>query len=429
MSDAASKPSVLARLPAEQLLEAVQRQTFRFFWEGADPLTGLAADRRSGSDADADDKLTIGGSGFGIMAIVVAVERGWITRAAALARLQRMLDFLITVPCYHGAFAHFINARTGATIPVTRKDDGGDLVETSFLCMGLLCARQYFDRGGGAEKKLRAYITDLWQGVEWNWYTQGGRGELYWHWSPNNGWSMNHPIRGWDECLVSYVLAASGPRCRIEPGVYHTGYAAGRSFRNGGAYYGIQLPLGMPYGGPLFFAHYSFIGLDPRGLTDRYADYWQQNVNHVRINHAHCIANPHRFKGYGADCWGLTASDDPGGYASHDAANDNGTISPTAAVASLPYAPRAALRALRHFVGGYDGRLWGRYGLVDAFNETRRWYADTFLAIDQGPIILMIENHRSGLLWKLFMSVPEVQAGLQALGFSSPHLRRRRAAR
>jgi hypothetical protein len=236
---------------------------------------------------------------------------------------------------------------------------------------------------------------------------------------------MNHAIRGWDECLMTYLLAASAPRHGIEPAVYHYGYAAGRNFLNGKSYYGTELPLGMPYGGPLFFTHYSFSGLDPRGLKDRYADYWQQNVNHVRINYAHCVANPHRHRGYGPACWGLTASDGKQGYAMHDPVNDDGTISPTAAVASLPYAPRASMRALRHFLGGYGGKLWGKYGLIDAFSETRAWYADSFLAIDQGPIILMIENYRTGLLWKLFMSVPEVQTGLRKLGFDSPHLHRR----
>jgi hypothetical protein len=418
-------PGALARLPNDSLLEAVQRQTFRFFWDGADPSSGLAPDRRSAHAGKAEDPVTMAGSGFGIMTVIVAVERGWISRDAALERLQRMLDFLISAPCYHGAFSHFMNARTRTTIPLTRKDDGGDLVETSFLCMGLLCARQYFARNTKAEKKLRAYITDLWEGVEWNWYTQGGRQALYWHWSPNNGWSMNHAIRGWDECLLTYVLAASAPRYRIEPIVYHLGYAAGRNFLNGKSYYGVELPLGMPYGGPLFFTHYSFCGLDPRGLKDRYADYWQQNLNHVRINHAHCVANPHRFKGYGAACWGLTASDDKGGYTSHDPSHDNGTIAPTAAVASFPYTPRESMRALRHFLSSHDGKLWGRYGLVDAFSATRNWFADTFLAIDQGPIILMIENYRTGLLWRLFMSVPEVQTGLRALDFTSPHLHRR----
>jgi hypothetical protein len=420
-----SSAAALARLPNDKLLEAVQRQTFRFFWDGAEPTSALAPDRRATDDGTVEVPVTMAGSGFGIMALIVAVERDWISREAALERLQRMLDFLISAPCYHGAFSHFMNARTRTTVPLTRKDDGGDLVETSYLCMGLLCARQYFDRNSDAERKLRAYITDLWEGVEWSWYTQGGRQVLYWHWSPNNGWSMNHAIRGWDECLVTYVLAASAPRYRIDPLVYHHGYAAGRNYLNGKSYYGVELPLGMPYGGPLFFAHYSFCGLDPRGLRDRYADYWQQNLNHVRINYAHCVANPHRYRGYGPACWGLTASEDKGGYSMHDPANDNGTISPTAAVASFPYAPREAMRALRHFLGSHGERLWGRYGLADAFSQTRDWYADTFLAIDQGPIILMIENYRTGLLWKLFMGVPEIQAGLRSLGFASPHLTRR----
>jgi len=367
----------------------------------------------------------MGGSGFGVMALIVAIERGWVSREAALERLKRMLDFLIHAPCYHGAFSHFMDARTGATVPLSRKDDGGDLVETSYLCMGLLCARQYFDRNTKIERKLRARITGLWEEVEWNWYTQNGRKVLYWHWSPNNGWAMDHEIRGWDECLVTYVLAASAPRYGIDPIVYHHGYAAGRNYLNGKSYYGIELPLGMPYGGPLFFTHYSFCGLDPHGLKDHYVDYWEQNVRHVRINHAHCVANPHRYKGYSSACWGLTSSDDKVGYLAHDPDNDNGTISPTAAVGSFPYAPREAMRALRHFLRSHGGKIWGRYGFTDAFCETRNWYADTFLAIDQGPIILMIENYRTGLLWKLFMNVPEVQAGLRRLGFTSPYLGKR----
>jgi hypothetical protein len=420
-----ASPASLARLPADKLLEAVQRHTFRFFWEGADPTTGLAPDRRKTRERKVEEPVTTGGTGFGIMALIVAVERGWVSRDAALERLKRMLDFLVRAPCYHGAFSHFMDARTGATVPLSRKDDGGDLVETSYLCMGLLCARQYFNRNTTTERKLRGRITGLWEDVEWSWYTQGGRKVLYWHWSPNNGWAMDHEIRGWDECLVTYVLAASAPRYGIDAIVYHHGYAAGRNYLNGKRYYGIELPLGMPYGGPLFFTHYSFCGLDPRGLKDHYVDYWQQNVRHVRINQAHCVANPHRYKGYSAACWGLTASDDRVGYLAHDPENDNGTIAPTAALASFPYAPREAMRALRYFLRSHEGRIWGRYGFIDAFCESRHWYADTFLAIDQGPIILMIENYRTGLLWKLFMSVPEVQAGLRRLGFSSPYLRRR----
>jgi hypothetical protein len=314
-----------------------------------------------------------------------------------------------------------MNGISGATIPFGRKDDGADLVETSFLMMGLLCARQYFDRDSAEEAGLRGSINQLWTEVEWDWFARD-REVLTWHWSPNNGWAIDMEIRGWNECLITYVLAAAGPRYRIEPRVYHQGFAAGRNFQNGNPYYGIQLPLGMPYGGPLFFAHYSFCGIDPRGLEDLYADYWQQNVRHVSINQRHCELNPHRHLGYSAACWGLTASDGPDGYAAHAPDNDDGTISPTAAVSSMPYAPDASRNALRHFLTVHGGKAWGRFGFIDAFCESRSWYADTFLAIDQGPMIIMIENHRSGLLWRLFMQNPEVKSALNALGFSSSQI-------
>jgi hypothetical protein len=413
-------PAKLAELPDDALLEIVQRQTFRYFWEGGHPVSGLAFDRRtSRKRTNPADAITIGGSGFGVMALIVAVERRWITRRAAVARLDRMLALLVRARCYHGAFPHFMNGLTGECIPFGRKDDGADLVETSFLVMGLLCAREYFDRDTPLEASIRARISTLWHEVEWSWFTKGRNEVLYWHWSPYNGWALDHEIRGWNECLITYVLAAASPRYAIEPGVYHRGFASGGGFRTRASWYDIELPLGMDYGGPLFFTHYSFLGLDPRGLSDRYADYWQQNVRHVRINRAHCVANPGKFAGYGEECWGLTASDDPAGYSAHAPDNDNGTISPTAALASLPYAPGDVMTVLRHFLTRHGKRVWRELGFIDAFCESQNWYADTFLAIDQGPIIIMIENHRTGLLWKLFMAVPEVQAGLRRLGFSS----------
>ena len=421
-TDPALRPAELAQLEEEALLEQVQRQTFRFFWEAAHPLSGLAPDRCTQGERASDDLVAVGGSGFGMLALIVAVERGWVTRAAGIERLRAMLDLLVAARCYHGALPHFMNGRTGATIAFSRKDDGGDLVETSYLCMGLLCARQYFDRATPEETQLRVRMTWLWEEVEWSWYTQGGRPVLYWHWSPNNGWALNHEIRGWNECLITYVLAAAAPRYAVDPAVYHRGFAAGREYLNGRAYHGIQLPLGVPYGGPLFFAHYSFCGIDPHGLTDAYADYWEQNLAHVRINRAHCVANPNKHPGYGEACWGLTASDDPAGYAAHAPDHDNGTITPTAALASYPYAPREVLETLRHFLTAHGERVWTSYGFVDAFCERQGWYARSFLAIDQGPIIVMIENHRSALLWRLFMKVPEVQIGLARLGFSSPWL-------
>ncbi|MGH3804504.1 MAG: glucoamylase family protein, partial [Pseudonocardiaceae bacterium] len=380
--------------PYRQLLETVQRQTFRFFWEGAHMGSGLALDRRTDRDKPGDERLAIGGSGFGAMALIVAVKRGWVTREAAVERLGRMLGVLSHAPRYHGAFAHFMNGSTGETIPFGPRDDGGDIVETSLLFMGLLCVRQFFTRQNPAEAQIRQRITALWEEVEWSWYTQG-REVLYWHWSPNHGWAVNHEIHGWNECLITYVLAASSPRFAIDPQVYHRGFACGRGFRNGHSYYGIELPLGMPYGGPLFFTHYSFCGLDPRGLEDRYANYWDLNVRHVRINRAHCIANPLGHAGYGKTCWGLTASDDPQGYCAHAPDNDNGTISPTAALASLPYAPQEVLAVLRHLLKRHGAKIWGPFGVRDAFCERQNWYADTYLAIDQGPIIVMMENYRT----------------------------------
>jgi hypothetical protein len=341
-------PYDLAALPDEQLLEAIQRQTFRFFWEGAHPVSGLAPDRCTTTSGPSDDLVATGGSGFGVMAIIVAVERGWVSRQEAVERITHMLDLLTRATCFHGVFPHFMNGRSGATIPFMRKDDGGDLVETSFLIMGLLCAREYFGNDAPEEAKIRGLVNYLWNDVEWDWYARG-RHVLSWHWSPNNGWALDQDIRGWNECLISYLLAVAAPRYPIDPAAYHQGFAAGRNFINGKSYYDIPLPLGAPFGGPLFFAHYTFCAVDPRGLADRYADYWEQNVNHVRINHAHCVKNPQRYQGYSASCWGLTSSDGADGYATHAPDNDDGTISPTAALSSMPYAPQQALQAARHF--------------------------------------------------------------------------------
>jgi hypothetical protein len=404
------------------LLDAVQRQTLRYFWDFAHPTSGLARERSNVAFHYGLETVTTGGSGMGVMAIIAGVERGWIGRREAVRHVLKSLRFLARASSYHGVFPHFLDGDTGRTIPFSRKDDGADLVETSFLMQGLLCARQYFDRDEGEERELRQRADTLWREVEWDWHTRGGGDVLYWHWSPNNTWSMNHEIRGWNECLITYVLAASSPHHAIAPEVYHRGWARDGAMRNAKRFHGVELPLGPDQGGPLFFAHYSFLGLDPRGLEDRYADYWQQNTAHVAINRAHCLANPNHFKGYGADCWGLTACDNYQGYSAHAPDNDLGVIAPTAALASFPYAPEAAMNALRHFHGALGTHLWSDYGFRDAFSEGHDWVAESHLAIDQGPIVVMIENYRSGLLWKLFMSCPEVKGGLARLGFESPHI-------
>jgi hypothetical protein len=423
-SNKAQKESLLTDAA---LLDLVQRQTFLYFWDGAHKACGLARDR-IGVDAEPkDDLIAIGGSGFGVMAMIVAAERGWVARDEVMARLSLMLDLLERAPCYHGHFPHFMNGRTGAAIPFLRKDDGGDLVEASYLFQGLLCARQYFDGDASGEKDLRDRITRLWLDVEWNWHVREASNVLTWHWSANNGFSLAREIRGWNECLLSYVLAAASPRYPIDPSAYHEGWAQSRSFLNGHSYYDIDLPLGPPFGGPLYFCHYSFCGLDPRGLTDDYADYWLQNTRHVMINYEHCVRNPGNHKGYGHSCWGLTSSDDPGGYYGHAPDDDNGVISPTAALSSFPYAPDAAFRALRHFYDALGDGIWGRFGFADAFSEDTGWVSQNYLAIDQGPIIIMIENYRTGLLWDLFMNDRDVQVGLRRLGFRSPHVKQDRA--
>lgn len=402
------------------LLELVQKQTFKYFWDFGHPVSGLARERSNESFSYGNEVVTTGGTGFGIMGIVVAASRGWVKREEAVKRLLKMTDFLAKADSYHGVFPHWLNGATGKTIPFSRKDDGGDLVETSFLFQGLLCARQYFTADTPDENRLRNQINWLWEGVEWNWHTRGGMDLLYWHWSPNNGWSMNFELRGWNETLITYILAASSPTYGIDAKVYHNCFAQSNHFKNGKSFYGITLPLGFDYGGPLFFAQYSFLGLDPKGLKDRYADYWEQNKNHTLINYEHCVRNPNHFKGYSASCWGLTASDNYEGYNAHSPDNDLGVITPTAALSSFPYTPEQSMRAVRYFYDTVGSRLWGEYGFADAFSEQKNWFAGSYLAIDQGPEIVMIENYRTGLLWKLFMSCPEIQRGLKKLDFTSP---------
>ena len=420
--DATKRPKDLSD---SALLDLVQKQTFRYFWDFAHPVSGMARERSNENFGYGHEVVTTGGTGFGIMSIIVAVERKWISRDTAAKFLVKMVSFLIKANSYHGAFPHWMDGATGKTIPFSRKDDGADLVESSYLFQGLLCARQYFNGDSRPERELRNKISWMWPDTEWNWFTKGGEEVLYWHWSPNNGWAMNFPVRGFNECLIMYILAASSPneKYQVPASVYHRGWAESNFFKNGKTFYGYKLPLGFDYGGPLFFSQYSFLGLDPHGLKDRYADYWEQNTNHTLINHAYCIDNPKAFKGYGENCWGLTASDTYNGYNAFSPTNDEGTITPTAALSAFPYTPEYSMKALKHFYYDLGDKIWGEYGFVDAFNETKNWYAASYLAIDEGPIVAMIENYRSGLLWKLFMSCPEIQRGLKKLGFESPYLK------
>ncbi len=396
----------------DELLTLVQQKTFDYFYNFAEPNSGMARERNTSGDI-----VTSGGSGFGVMALIVGMERNFITRQEGMDRLDKILTFLETCDRFHGAWPHWLFGSSGNVKPFSPNDDGADLVETSFMVQGLYTMRQYLDPGNPDEELLVNRINTLIDDVEWDWFTRG-QNVLYWHWSPNVGWAMNMKIQGYNETLITYILAASSTTHGIDPAVYHEGYAKNGAIQNGSTYYGHTLPLGYGMGGPLFFTHYSFMGLDPRNLNDMYASYWEQNVNHALINWSYCVDNPLNYVGYSDVSWGLTASDNPWGYSAHSPTNDLGVITPTAAVSSLPYTPEQSMDAIRHFYFLLGDRLWGEYGFYDAFDVNENWWASSYLAIDQGPIVSMIENYRTGLLWDLFMSCPEVQDGLTELGFS-----------
>jgi hypothetical protein len=405
------------RITDDELLTRIQQQTFKYFYDFGHPQSGMARERNTSGDV-----VTSGGTGFGVMALITGVHRNFISRAEGLARVQKIVSFLKTASRFHGAYPHWLNGSTGAVVPFSPKDNGGDLVETSLLMQGLLTARQYFNTADNAEATLRADINSIYSAVEWDWYRKDNSNTLYWHWSPTYNWEMNMPITGWNEALITYVMAASSPAHPIPKSVYDNGWAQNGAMKNGSTYFGIPLPLGPNQGGPMFFAHYSFLGINPFGLTDAYANYEMQNKAHALINYNYCKTNPKGYYGYSEQCWGLTASDINDGYTASSPTNDVSVIAPTAAIASLPYTPEESMKAIKFFYYKLGDKLFKEYGFVDAFSLQQQWFASSTLAIDQGPVIIMIENHRSKLLWNLFMSCPEVKTGMQKLGFSSPNL-------
>ncbi|WP_418498919.1 glucoamylase family protein [Flagellimonas sp.] len=409
-----------------ELMDLVQKETFKYFWDFAEQNSGGAKERYHPDDPNRDSQVvTAGGTGFGLMAILVGIERGFISRTEGVERLTTLLEFLENADRFHGAWSHWINGSTGAVIPFSSLDDGGDLVETAFLAQGLICIKEYLKNGSEEEIALAQKADELWKGVEWDWYTQG-QNVLYWHWSPNHDFAINLQLKGYNEVLITYILAAASPDHSIEKEVYTNGWASNGGIKSSNTQYGYPLLVkhngNEQFGGPLFWAHYSYLGLNPKTLSDEYVDYWNVNVNHSKINYEYCVANPKGFEDYGEDCWGLTASysrnnDGSMGYNAHSPSNDIGVISPTAAISSIPYTPQESLKAMHYFYKNKD-KLLGPAGFYDAFSpEYNFWVAEAYLAIDQGPQIIMIENHRTGLLWNLFMANEDVQAGLTKLGF------------
>ncbi|MFN8240587.1 MAG: glucoamylase family protein [Bacteroidales bacterium] len=414
-------------LTDDSLLTLVQKKTFMYFWDGAEPVSGMARERYhvDGNYPENDfDVVTSGGSGFGIMALIAGMERGFVARSEGIARLQVIMNFLEKADRFHGAYPHWMHGPTGKVKPFSPKDNGADLVETAYLMQGLLALREYLSGGDDVEKSIASRADKLWRDVEWDWFTKNGENVIYWHWSPDYEWAMNFPVRGYNECLIMYVLAASSPTHPVSPAAYHEGWARNGAIDTITGKYGYVLKLhhnGAPeYGGPLFWSHYSFLGLDPRKLRDKYADYWEHNTNHTLINWKWCSENTLGFKGYSSENWGLTASYSVDGYAAHAPGknNDLGVISPTAAISSIVYTPRQSLDAIRYFYNNLGDRIFGKYGFYDAFSEEKNWFPARYLAIDQGPEVIMIENYRTGLLWNLFMQCPEIRSGLDKLGFT-----------
>jgi hypothetical protein len=411
----------------EELLDLTQRETFKYFWDFAEANSGAARERYHPNDPSNDpNTVTIGGTGFGLMGILVGIERGFVTREEGLEKLTQILGFLESADRFHGAWPHWLDGRTGQVLPFSELDDGGDLVETAFLVQGLICIKEYFKNGSDEEKAMSETADTLWKGVEWNWYTQG-EDVLYWHWSPVNDFAINLQLKGYNEVLMTYVMAAASPDFSIEKSTYTNGWASNGAIASAATAYDIPLLVDhagdAPRGGPLFWAHYSYLGLDPNGLTDEFVDYGAVNVNHSLINYNYCVENPENYVDYGEDCWGLTASysrnaDGTLGYNAHSPDNDTGVVSPTAAISSIPYTPDESLKAMHYFYENKE-QLLGPAGFYDAFSpENDFWVAEAYLAIDQGPQLIMIENYRSGLLWNLFMQNEEVRAGLDKLGFS-----------
>jgi len=414
----------------DELLTMLQEATFHYYWEGADPHSGMTRENIPG-----DDRIVAtGASGMGIAALIVGVDRGFITRAQGLERITKIVNFLEHAQRYHGAFSHYMDGSTGKTMPVFGMfDNGGDLVETSFLMEGLLAARQYFRKDS---EDIYKRISRLWEAVEWNWYRGAQPGDfIYWHWSAEWGWQIQHPLIGFNEVMITYLLAMSSPTHGVPADMYYSGWASqaqraqdyrqgwsgstdGNHYGNAQTYYGIKLDVAVGTGGPLFFTHYSFFGFDPHSLHDRFtSSYFENNRNIALVNRAYCIENPKHFQGYGADAWGLTASDGPEGYVPHapDANSDRGTLTPTGALASFPYTPEASMAAFKHYYRDLGAQLWDIYGPRDAYNPGQNWISPIYMGLNQAPIAVMIENGRTGLVWKNFMENPEVGVMLQKL--------------
>ncbi len=408
-TDDAYAPSVVRSAMDEQ-----QRKIIDYFYTGAHPTTGMAFNHNTVKSI-----LTTGATGFGVMAIIAGVERGWIDRAVAAGHIVKIVRFLKTVKRYEGAWSHWYSP-DGRTVRFGNQVDAGEIVETAFLLGGLLTACEYFDRDNEAEKEIRETTTFFGETVNWRHYVHDGK--FYWIWHADKN-EYELPIVGWNECLLVYILAMAAPEPHnVPPSVYRSCWQGYRFAHPGRKTYGYPLPLGTnQYGSCLFLSQYSFLGLDPRRMRDEFACYWTQNLGHTMINRHYCVHEaPSEYK-YSELDWGLTAcggcSGRPG-YKARAPFDDDGVLAPTAAISAFPYTPFYSTQVLLNLKKNFP-ELDGEFGFGISYCPKDHQVNKEYLAIEQAPMAIMMENYRSGLLWNLLMKNENVRKGLQLAGMKT----------
>jgi hypothetical protein len=408
-----------AQLTDDELLDAIQEPAFQFFWNEANPANGLIRDRsQPGSPA------SIASVGFGLSAICVGADHGWVTRGQAATRVRTTLNTFYTGPQgtaasgtigFRGFFYHFLDMNT-ATRFVTWDNVELSSIDSALLMAGILDARQYFDSPDTDEVAIRAMADSLESRMDWTFFRNNTAG-VYMGWKPGTGFAGFGLWQGYNEAMILYLLALGSPS-HPAPTFVWTTWTSGYNYTT---QYG-QTYVVFP---PLFGHQYSHCWVDFRNIQDLYMrnhtplNYFENSRRATLAQQAYCIANPGGWVGYNDSTWGITASDAPTGYSARGAPpaqNDDGTLAPTAVAGSLPFAWDICLPALRNFYNNYPS-LWGPYGFRDAFNPTANWYDPDYIGIDEGPIVLMIENHRTGKVWNRMMAHPSIQTGLSRAGF------------
>lgn len=422
---APSKPTAARPAPFandDAFLDLLQQTAFDYFWYEANPTNGLVRDR-----SRAHAHASIAATGFGLTAIGIGIERGWITRAQGRERTLRTLKTFCDMPQgdartgaigHRGWFYHFLEMDTAARSGACELSS----IDTALLLAGCIYAREYFDGRHAAEKEIRAAVEIILDRVDWHWMTDGAD-SLTMGWHPERGF-LKHRWTGYNEAMILYVLGLGASRAPLPASQWQTW----TSKYKWETHYGQSFVI-FP---PLFGHQYSHSWIDFRGIADDYmrergVTYFENSRRATIAQREYAIANPGNFTGYGADVWGLTACDGPGtrgkfSYMARGAPppeRDDGTIAPTAAGGSIAFTPEHSLNALRHFYDQFRTDIWTGYGFRDAFNLEVNWWGPDVLGIDQGPILLMAENHRSEHVWRVFMKAPEIQRGLNRAGFRS----------